>query len=89
MARNTNKPIRQTTALDVDQIDVSKDFLDNVGEWSSFYRKYPFVFAEDFLGVKLHPFQKILLYQMFNNDFSMFLAARGLIPSPNYVEIRG
>lgn len=77
MARNTNKPVNNAI-IDVEQIDVSKEFLDNVSEWTSFYRKYPFVFAEDFLGVKLHPFQKILLYQMFNNDFSMFLAARGL-----------
>lgn len=78
MARNTNKPVNHAITIDVDQIDVSSDFLDNVGEWTSFYRCYPFVFAEDFLGVKLHPFQKILLYQMFHNDFSMFLAARGL-----------
>lgn len=76
MARNTNKP--NTVSIDVDKIEVNDDFLDKVGGWTSFYRCYPFIFAEDFLGVKLHPFQKILLYQMFHNDFSMFLASRGL-----------
>lgn len=80
MARNTNKPINIFSS-DVNKLEVSTDFLDNVSEWSSFYRCYPFIFAEDFLGIKLKPFQKIILYQMFHNDYNMFLAARGLSKS--------
>lgn len=78
MARNTNKPVDKGAFVDINKLEVSKEFLDSVGEWSSFYRQYPFIFAEDFLGIKLEPFQKILLYQMFHNDFNMFCAARGL-----------
>lgn len=77
MARNTNKPINGFV-IDIDRMEVSKDFLESASEWASFYRCYPFKFAEDFLGIKLEPFQKILLYQMFHNDFNMFCASRGL-----------
>lgn len=45
--------------------------------WTSFYRANPHRFAEDYFGLRLHLFQKILIYLAFKNDFFMYLAARG------------
>jgi hypothetical protein len=45
--------------------------------WTSFYRENIHRFAEDYLGLKLHLFQKILLYLMNYISFFMYIAARG------------
>jgi hypothetical protein len=45
--------------------------------WTSFYRENPHRFIEDYFGIKLHLFQKILIYIIFHVDFFMNLAARG------------
>lgn len=46
-------------------------------KWAGFWRKNPHRFAEDYIGVKLHLYQKILLYMMNINDVFMYIAARG------------
>lgn len=56
----------------------NKKFMNKVKLWASFYREYPFKFAEDYLGLTLKTFQKILLFCMFHFYFFMFIAARGL-----------
>jgi len=53
-------------------------FMNKVKKWASFYRKYPFMFCKDYLNLDLKLFQKILLYLMFNFNFFMFIASRGL-----------
>lgn len=45
--------------------------------WTSFYRENPHRFAEDYLGLNLKLFQKILLYLMFHVSSFMYFAARG------------
>ena len=45
--------------------------------WTSFYRENPGRFIEDYFGIKLHLFQRILIYMAFHVDFFMYLAARG------------
>ena len=52
-------------------------FMNKVKLFASFYRKYPFMFCKDYLGLNLKLFQKILLYLMFNFHFFMFIASRG------------
>lgn len=46
--------------------------------WTSFYRSNPHRFAEDYLGLKLHLFQKIMIYLMFHTSLWELIAARGL-----------
>jgi len=46
--------------------------------WTSFYRANPHRFAEDYLGLKLHFFQKIIIHMMFHSNFWMLIAARGI-----------
>lgn len=63
----------------LEEVITSNDkFMNKVKLWASFYRKYPFMFCKDYLGLKLKLFQKILLYLMFNFNFFMFIASRGL-----------
>lgn len=49
----------------------------NLMNWVGFWRKNPHRFADDYVGVKLHMYQKILLYLMNVNDIFMYIAARG------------
>ena len=46
--------------------------------WVSYYRQNIARFATDFLGVKLKPFQHILLHEFHQNSNSVFIASRGL-----------
>ena len=51
---------------------------DNLKQWASFWRRNPHRFVEDYLGIKLFMFQKILLYMMNVSPNFMLIAARGL-----------
>lgn len=57
---------------------MNSKFREKVKLWASFYRENPHRFAEDYLGVKLKLFQKILVYLCFKYPFFTFLASRGL-----------
>lgn len=46
-------------------------------EWAAFYRKNPARWVNDFLGVRLKDFQKILLTEMNENYNFTYIAARG------------
>lgn len=52
--------------------------MNAVALWVSYYRANPHRFAEDFLGIILKSFQKILLFEMMEMDAFFFVAARGL-----------
>ena len=57
-----------------------ESILNGVRKWASFYRANPHRFAEDYLGVTLKLFQKILLYMMNISNFFCYIAARGRWP---------
>ncbi|MEX3625197.1 terminase large subunit domain-containing protein [Viridibacillus arvi] len=46
-------------------------------KWTAFYRSNPHRFANDYLGVKLFLYQKLLLWAMNKYAFFMYIAARG------------
>jgi len=53
----------------------------NTGAWRKFiayYRYYMDEFAINVLGLNLYPFQRVILRAMGRNQFSMFIACRGL-----------
>jgi len=56
----------------------SEKLMQGIAEWTSFYLVRPDIFAEDYLGLSLKPFQKILLYCMMNYNYTAFFASRGL-----------
>jgi hypothetical protein len=61
-----------------DNLTKSERLMNGVAEWVSFYRSRPDIFAEEYLGITLKPFQKIILYCMIHYNYTMFLASRGL-----------
>lgn len=62
----------------------------NVEEWVkfiSYYRYYIDEFACDILGLKLYPFQRLILRAMARYQTSMFIACRGRFDLPQHIEI--
>lgn len=60
------------------QNDYTAHFMDIIDERCSYYRANPHRFVEEYLGIKLKLFQKILLWAMMKYDNFYFVAARGL-----------
>lgn len=62
------------------QIEQNKtdQIMDVIAERASYYRANPQRFAEEFLGLKLKLFQKIVLWAMMVFDMFFFLACRGI-----------
>ncbi|MFT8556565.1 terminase large subunit domain-containing protein [Liquorilactobacillus hordei] len=50
---------------------------ENLMKWVGYWRKNPHKFAENYLGLKLFFFQKILLFMMERVDNFMYIASRG------------
>lgn len=61
-----------------ENITKSEKLMEGVEYWTSFYRSRPDIFAEEYLGISLKPFQKILLYCMIHYNYTAFFASRGL-----------
>jgi hypothetical protein len=52
--------------------------MSNIMKWIGFYREHIDIFIEDYLGIKLKLFQKIILVMIEYNLYFLFLAARGI-----------
>lgn len=70
-------PNKKLTDSQIQQ-DRTNTIMNIVAERASYYRANPHRFAEEFLGIQLKLFQKILLYAMMVYDNFFFIAARGL-----------
>ena len=71
-----------------EKLTKSEKLMQGINAWVSFYRARPDIFVEDYLGITLKPFQKILLYVMMHYNYTMFLASRGrLFLAPLYRNI--
>lgn len=55
--------------------------------WAEYYRKNVEIFAEQYLGVKLFTFQKIILHMMSRSKFFCWIACRGELSLPRCIEI--
>lgn len=55
-----------------------RKILDGAGLWGSYYRANPDKFAEEYLHLRLHLFQKIVLVMMFWANVFVFIASRGI-----------
>ena len=49
----------------------------NLRDWVAFWRQNPHLFAQEYLGLHLFLYQKILLYMMDKVSLFMYIAARG------------
>ena len=52
--------------------------LNGAALWGAYYRCNPEKFVADYLHIRLHKFQKILLVMMFWSNVFVFIACRGL-----------
>ena len=52
--------------------------MNTIAERASYYRANPHRFVEEFLGIHLKLFQKILIFAMMMYDYFLFIAARGI-----------
>lgn len=68
--------IESKTDLEI-KIEKEKQFKKKINKLASFFREHPHLFAKRFLNVKLKPFQEILLYEMFHNNYVNYVASRG------------
>lgn len=51
--------------------------LELAAEFAGIFRANPHYFVKYYLNIELKDFQKILLWEMFNNDYGMYVASRG------------
>lgn len=49
----------------------------NIMSWVGFWRANPHRFVEDYLGINIFFFQKVLIYLMNHTSIFVFIAARG------------
>lgn len=68
--RNYNKSSETKTKSD--------KLMEGIAAWASYYISRPDVFADEYLGISLKPFQKILIYCMMHYNYTAFFASRGL-----------
>jgi hypothetical protein len=61
-----------------DTLTKSEKLMQGVAEWAAFYNSRPDIFAEEYLGLSIKPFQKILLYCMMHYNYTALFASRGL-----------
>lgn len=66
--KKTDKEIQQ---------DKTDRLMNTVAERASYYRANPHRFVEEFLGIHLKLFQKILIYAMMVYDYYYYIASRG------------
>ena len=58
-------------------IEKSERILNGIAAWAAYYRENPQRFVKDYLNVNLRAFQKILIYEMMHNNYTMYIASRG------------
>ena len=59
----------------------NKEKEDNVIEWTTLFRRNWHIYAEFILGIRLRPFQKIMIYLMGVSEIFFGICSRGLSKS--------
>lgn len=83
VSRNKQKDLNQyekKKEVNNHSANLSKDerLRKGIKTWASFYRANIHRYIEDYFGVSLHPFQKIILFMMSKNSFFLWWASRGM-----------
>ena len=65
------RPKNMVIAKELDQ-----DRINRLKDWITFFRRNQHIFIEDYMGVKLYPYQKLIIYAMQQSDLSYIIAAR-------------
>lgn len=69
-----------TEVMERDNLTKNKEenYMNGVEIWVDYWRKNPHRFVMDYLNIKLHIFQQMLIYMIDRNDISAWIASRGL-----------
>lgn len=62
----------------IEKFKIEDQLLDQVEELLSYYRQFPHLFVEDYLGITLKDYQKIVLYEMVHNKYFVFTGSRSI-----------
>ena len=76
---NTDMKKRSMQITKKEQLD--KEFEDRILDWTTFYRRNIHRFIEHYLGIKLHFYQKIMIYLMHSCPLVVLLCARAIAKS--------
>ena len=73
-----------------DRINLSSNKQERLYEgtkiWCDYYRQNIHIFAKQYLGLNLKPFQDVMMYAIQDNQMSVVIASRGK-SLPIYIEI--
>lgn len=74
-----NNPEFQTQVVTRENLPDSREerLREGVKIWTSFYRKNPARFFQDYFGLKLHPYQVFMFQMMNNNSSNCYITTRG------------
>lgn len=75
--RKPREKVEKKTSQEIEQ-DKADRILRVAANRCAYYRANPHRFVEEFLGIRLRLFQKILIFAMMTHDYFLFIAARGL-----------
>lgn len=70
-----------TTQMRTSGRKTNKEKEDNVIEWTTLFRRNWHIYAEFILGIKLRPFQKVMIYLMGVSEIFFGICSRGLSKS--------
>lgn len=75
--RNDIYKQRRNLNKNMDNATKSERLMNGIGLYASYYRLFPHVFVEEYIGINLKIFQQILLYFMMHFNYFMYIASRG------------
>lgn len=58
--------------------DAKQNLIEGGKVWAEYWRKNIEIFIEQYMGIKLFTFQKILIHMMHKSSFFVWIACRGL-----------
>ena len=67
--------------------DRKRNLIEGGKIWIEFWRKNIEIFVEQYFGIKLHLFQKIIIHMMHKSNYFCWIACRGDLSLPHYIEI--
>lgn len=76
--KNSNADDFDRFFFPIEKFKIDDDVLEKAEIVISYFRQFPHVFAEQYLGIKLYDFQKVLLYEMMHKNTIVAIECRNL-----------
>lgn len=76
--RNAKNIGARETVYPIEDFKINNQTLEQAALVISYFKQFPYVFCEQYLGVRLYMFQKILLYEMMHKHNLVYIACRNI-----------